>query len=92
MCDFFFSFQVSFFFFFFLSALWGFPMKKWEKEENLSGEERWEEEENERKFTMREREREREKSVQKRIETNNKIGLFFFSNIVWIVEIIIKRI
>ena len=40
----------------------------------------------------RERERETEKSVQKRIERNNKIGLFFFSNIVWIVEIIIKRI
>ena len=45
-----------------------------------------------RKKIHHEREREREKSVQKRIERNNKIGLFFFSNIVWIVEIIIKRI
>ena len=76
MCDFFFSFQVRiFFFFFFFSALWGFPVKKGEKEENLTNEERWEEEEKEMKFTMRERERER--SVQKRKERNNKTGLFF---------------
>ena len=72
MCDFFFSFQVRFFFF--LGALWGFPVKKGEKEENLTGEERWEEEEKDRKFTERERERE-----------IIKLGFFFFLNIVWIV-------
>ena len=37
-------------------------------EENLSGEERWEEEENERKFTMRERERDREECSKKNRE------------------------
>ena len=48
-------------------------MKKWAKEENLTGEERCEKEEKERKFTMRERgggererERERENTIHKR--------------------------
>ena len=34
-------------------------MKKWQKKENLTGEERWEKEEKERKLTVREREKER---------------------------------
>ena len=43
-------------------------MKKWAKEEILTGEERWEKEEKERKFTMRERERETERERERERE------------------------
>ena len=46
-------------------------MKKWVKEENLTSEERWEKEEKERKFTVREREREREREEK----ISEKVGM-----------------
>ena len=51
-------------------------MKKWAKEENLIGEERWEKEEKERKLTVWEREREREREREKCSEKESeKVGL-----------------
>ena len=42
-------------------------MKKWAKKENLTGKERWEKEEKERKLTVWERKRERERRERERI-------------------------